>query len=373
MKKFCWLKKNCNAPLKEKNLMSDLENELPVEDLEAVVEDGIVEEALVDVESSELAEFDSVEIEDVEILAPEQVDSILESLLFATDKPISLATLKASFKGTQVKTDDLRAAIERIAMIYQGGTHGFELLEIGSGYQFRTKTENIKFLTRAVKPRSFRLSGPALEVLSIVAYKQPVVKSEIDDIRGVESGHVLRALMEKALIGFEGKSDLPGKPMQYGTSKRFLEIFGMRNLKELPTLSQIDELLPDGIGDENDVEKENLSELTGNEITDKLTAITTTSEFFENEKLKQKETKEQQKANDLRTQLEIGVKLTNRDLKWLERYDLKLMAPAEPTLDSEPVLEENNEARFAEEEDISLDQDLNVAEHDDEGEEGPAH
>src|SRR5204863_3661148 len=107
-----------------------------------------------------------------------------------------------------------------------------------------------------VKGRSFRLSGPALEVLSIVAYKQPVIKSEIDQIRGVESGHLVRALMEKNIVRFAGKSELPGKPMLYATTKEFLELFGLRNIRELPTLSEIDELIPEGIGELSDVESE---------------------------------------------------------------------------------------------------------------------
>ena len=208
-----------------------------------------------------------------------------------------------------------------------------------SGYQIRTKVDNMNFLKRTVKTRAFKLSGPALETLAIVAYKQPVVKIEIDQIRGVESGHLLRALMEKGIVCFEGKAEnLPGKPMQYGTSRRFLEIFGLRNLKELPTLSQIDELLPEGIGEEEEA-KPTLSMVTdsmsedvkinsysqGEEelglIEEQLTSISTSSEFFEQEKVRQKQKRDDEKAQNLREALAVGEEVPKRDQNWLKKYE----------------------------------------------------
>lgn len=354
---------------------------------------GLEDEA--DVEGTELAQFDSAEIEEIETLEEEQLDSIVESLLFASDKALSLATMKASFKGTNIRTEHIRKSIQRLSVDLAGGRRGVSLEEVSGGFQIRTKLDNMKFLTRSVKPKAFRLSGPALEVLAIVAYKQPVVKSEIDDIRGVESGHLLRALMEKGLVGFEGKSELPGKPMQYGTSRKFLDIFGLRNLKELPTLSQIDELLPEGIGDENDEQKERLGDLTdklsqevathyseGEEellkISEQLQDITTTTDFFENEKAQEKRAKEEEKARGIREALmdiEKAPTVSNRDKKWLERFDLALAeerSPVAPGVAVEMVASneesesqnETEEGRFTEEEDISLDQDLNVDMHD---------
>lgn len=389
----------------DNNLIANTDDEGDEADIEA------------DVEGTELAEFDSAEIEDVELIEEERLDSIVESLLFASDKPLSLATIKGSFKGTNVRTEHIRKSIQRLTVDLAGGRRGMSLEEVSGGYQVRTKLDNMKFLTRSVKPKAFRLSGPALEVLAIVAYKQPVVKSEIDDIRGVESGHLLRALMEKGLVGFEGKSELPGKPMQYGTSRKFLDIFGLRNLKELPTLSQIDELLPDGIGDENDAEKEVLGDLTSRlsqeiattysegedellQISEQLQDITTTTDFFEDEKAREKRAKDEEKARQIREALmdtEKAPSVSNRDKKWLERFDLALAeerSPSTPGLTnqsesmevtseslgeslaiqatSEISIEDNEdlnqieteEGRFSEEEDISLDQDLNIPLHD---------
>lgn len=297
------------------------------------------------VEGSELEAFESADIEELEFVEEERLDSIIESILFASDRPVSLASLKLVFKGTNIKTDKLKKAIERFAVELAGSRRGVTLEEINGGYQLRTKIDNLEFLKRTLKARSFKLSGPALEVLSIVAYKQPIIKSEIDEIRGVESGHLLRALMEKNLVTFEGKSELPGKPMQYGTTRKFLEIFGLRNLKELPTLSQIDELLPEGMSDEEEKEKLKLSDITGGlsqavgmsysegeeeltKITDQLQEIDTSSEFFEQEKQRQREKRDAEKAQNIRDAIMMGEEVSNRDKNWLARYDEALMQGA---------------------------------------------
>lgn len=299
----------------------------------------------VDVEGTELDGFESAQIEDLEFVEDEQIESIIESILFASDRPVSFASIQMVFKGTTVKKDKIKRAIEALAVEYAGGRRGVTLEEVTGGYQIRTKIDNMNFLKRTVKTRAFKLSGPALETLAIVAYKQPVVKIEIDQIRGVESGHLLRALMEKGLVNFEGKAEnLPGKPMQYGTTRRFLEIFGLRNIKELPTLSQIDELLPEGIGQDEE-EKQTLSMVTesmatevkdlsysqGEEelglIEDQLTSISTSSEFFEQEKIRQKLKRDQEKAQDIRDALAVGEEVPKRDLNWLARFEESLNQP----------------------------------------------
>jgi segregation and condensation protein B len=307
-----------------------------------------------ELEGTELEGFDSASIEELEFVEESQLESIIESVLFATDRPVSLATLKQIFKGTNVTNARLKRALEALQVEYAGGRRGVTLEEVGSGYQLRTKIDNMEFMRRSFKAKAFKLSGPALEVLAICAYKQPVVKAEIDEIRGVESGHLLRALMEKNLVLFAGKSDLPGKPMQYATSRKFLEIFGLRNLKELPTLSQIDELLPEGIGDEEQKPKladitDGLSEQVGTsysegeeeltKITDQLEKIDTSSEFFEKEKLRQKLEREAEKARNLREAIAVGESVSTRDVNWLKRYDEQLAQGV-----ATPVLEEETAA-----------------------------
>ncbi len=315
--------------------------EVTEEEIEAA-EDTAALASTESVEGTELEDFESAEIEELEFIEDERLDSIIESILFASDRPVSLASIKVVFKGTNVRTDKIRRALDRLAVELAGSRRGMTLEEVTGGYQVRTKVDNIEFLKRTLKSRSFKLSGPALEVLAIVAYKQPTVKSEIDEIRGVESGHLLRALMEKNLVAFEGKSDLPGKPMQYGTTRKFLEIFGLRNLKELPTLSQIDELLPEGMSEEDDKEKLKLSDITSSlsetigssysdgeeellKIQDQLQEIDTTSEFFEQEKKRQQEKRDADKAQNIRDAIMMGEEVSNRDRNWLARYDAALM------------------------------------------------
>lgn len=297
----------------------------------------------VSVDGTELDGFDSAEIEEVEFVEEERLESIVESVLFASDRPVSLASLKLLFKGTNIRGDKIRRALDQLAVEYAGGRRGVTLEEVPGGYQLRTKIDNMEFLKRTLKARQFKLSGPALEVLSIVAYKQPTVKAEVDEIRGVESGHLLRALMEKNLVCFEGKSELPGRPMQYGTTKKFLEIFGLRSLKELPTLSQIDELLPEGIDEQQAEEKPTLAMITDSmsetfvgsysqgeeelmKIQEQLEDIATTSNFFEEEKRRQAEKRDQERAQNIRDALAFGEPVSTRDQNWLTKYDEALAA-----------------------------------------------
>jgi segregation and condensation protein B len=350
------------------------------------------EQETVELAGTELDNFESAEIEEVEFVEDERLESIIESILFASDRPVSLASIKAVFKDTNVKTDKIRRMIEKLQVEYAGATRGVTLEEVSGGYQLRTKLDNMEFLRRTLKARAFKLSGPALEVLSIVAYKQPLIKAEIDEIRGVESGHLLRALMERGLVNFEGKSELPGRPMQYGTTRKFLEIFGLRNLKELPTLSQIDEILPEGIGEE---EKEKLSDVTaamseeiktgsfseGEEelmkITSQLEDISTSSNFFEEEKARQKKKKDEEKAQNIREALAVGEEVPKRDINWLKRYEEALAGgtvaqfeaeekPADTTQEVAAAAEDSEPGLF-EEEAPHMDEELPFYEEADEG------
>lgn len=332
-----------------------------------------------DMGGTELEAFESASIEEIEFIEGERLDSVIESILFASDRPVSLASIKAIFKGTQIRNDHIRKSIDRLAVDLASANRGVTLEEVPGGYQLRTKMDNMKFITRALKARPFRLSGPALEVLAILAYKQPVVKAEIDEIRGVESGHLLRALMEKGLCNFEGKSDLPGKPMQYGTTKKFLEIFGLRNLKELPTLSQIDEIMPEGIGEEYQQEKSTLDQITDNmsregavvysegeeelnKISDQLAEIKTSSDFFEGEKVKARQKKDADRAERIRENLMAEETVSTRDRNWLIRYDEALRTNSLDQFSAEAAQEEVKVVAFEEEEDTSVDEDMGLAE-----------
>lgn len=300
------------------------------------------------------------ELEDTQAL------SILESLLFATNHPLSVSTLRGVFHGTNVNSDRIHELIEKLTTSYAGGERGITLEEVAGGFQIRTKSENVGWLRRLVKGRPFRLSGPAMEVLSIVAYKQPITKAEIDQIRGVESGHLLRALIEKHICRMEGKSELPGKPMTYGTTKVFLELFGLRNLRELPSLNEIDELIPEGIGELKDVEGDTLGSLSDREalpmgksysdsenellqITEDLAQISTSSEFFEEEKKRQREKRDNDRAQDIRERMVIGEMVSDEDQKWLSRFEAKINKLIEPEPEPKPELVINLDEQKVEE------------------------
>ncbi len=337
------------------NQMGDEEalEEVPSEE-EILAQEEIEAAPEVEVSGSELESFESAEIEDVVFIDDDQLVSILESFLFATDRPVSFAAMKQNFKGTNVRSKNIKAALETLASDYANPRRGFTLEEVSGGYQLRTKSDNVKFLRQSVKARPFKLSGPALEVMSIVAYKQPITKAEIDQIRGVESGHLLRALMEKGLVAFGEKSDLPGKPMFYQSTKKFLEIFGLRNIKELPSLSEIDQLIPEGIGEEE--EKETLGDLTEGlsqevgmtysegedelmKITDQLEKITTTSDFFEQEKQREKLARDKERARDIRDAIALGEEVQQKDLNWLEKFDESLRQAESQETEVNEVLE----------------------------------
>jgi segregation and condensation protein B len=300
-------------------------------------------------DESEMSEAEArladAELGPAEFIHEDHAVSIIESLLFTSQRPVSVSTIKQIFKGSNIRAKDITRILDELASEFAGSRRGVTLEEVNGGYQLRTKVDNNEHLRRLNKSRPFKLSGPALETLSIIAYKQPVTKHEVDEIRGVESGHLVRALMERGIVNFAGKSELPGKPMLYQTTRKFLEIFGLRNIKELPTLSEIDELLPEGIGDEPEVEKPRLADITGDlaeqvgmsysegeeelqKITDSLAAVDTSSEFFEQEKQRQKMKRDEERAANIREAIAVGELVENKDRKWLERFEAKANAPA---------------------------------------------
>ena len=163
---------------------------------------------------------------------------LLEAALFAASRPLGLdelATLdaEAGELGTRAALEELRAA-------YAGGDHGVELAEIADGWQFLTRPEYAEPIERAqfaLRPR--RLSPAALETLAIIAYRQPVGRIEVDEIRGVDSDAVIDKLVERGLIEVMSRGEGLGRPLLYGTTPQFLEILGVRSLDDLPRLDEL--------------------------------------------------------------------------------------------------------------------------------------
>lgn len=169
---------------------------------------------------------------------------IVESLLFVSDAPLSLERLYAILE--EFERDEIRQAVLSIASECSLAARGVELVLIAGGYQFRTKSELADYIRRLKKMKPARFSPSALETLAIIAYRQPVTRSEVEYFRGVDSGGVLKSLLDKKLIRIIGKKDIPGKPLIYGTTKEFMETFSLKDLASLPTLREIEELVASG-------------------------------------------------------------------------------------------------------------------------------
>ena len=165
------------------------------------------------------------------------VQPILESLFFISESPIRLETLIEIIPESSKEA--ILEGIDRIKKEFAGDSKGMELVEVANGYQFRTKSKWAEWVHRLKKAKTVKLSRSALETLAIVAYRQPVIRPEIEEIRGVDSGWVLRTLLEKGLIKIMGRKEIVGRPIVYGTTKDFLELFGLNSLSDLPTLKEI--------------------------------------------------------------------------------------------------------------------------------------
>lgn len=170
------------------------------------------------------------------------IKPILECLFFVSDFPIKIETLVEIFPESN--RESILQGIQRIREECREATRGIELVEIAGGYQFRTKPMWAEWVSRLKKPKAVKLSQAALETLAIIAYRQPIIRPAIEEIRGVDSGSCLHTLLEKGLVRIVGRKDLPGRPIVYGTTKTFLELFSLNSLSDLPTLREIQPTSP---------------------------------------------------------------------------------------------------------------------------------
>lgn len=168
-----------------------------------------------------------------------ELKAIIEALILASDKPLSIDRMKEIIEGAERK--DIIRCISILQNEYGEG-RGFYLSEVAEGYQFRTRARYAPYLQKLYKIKAPKFSQPALETLAIVAYRQPITRAEVEELRGVDAGGVIKGLLEKKLIKISGKKDVPGRPIIYGTTREFLEAFGLKDLKSLPTLKDLTEL-----------------------------------------------------------------------------------------------------------------------------------
>jgi segregation and condensation protein B len=179
----------------------------------------------------------ATQVEAARELSHDHLSGLLEALVFASDKPMKAGELArlASAPVTQV-----REVLAELKPTYAG--RGIVLDEIAGGWIFRTAAQYAPFVRELASERPVRLTRAQLETLAIVAYRQPITRPEIDDIRGVDSGATLKLLLERELLRILGKKDEPGRPILYGTTSGFLELFSLKSLKDLPTLKEFTEL-----------------------------------------------------------------------------------------------------------------------------------
>lgn len=170
----------------------------------------------------------------------EDIKNIIESLLFVAEAPLNIDHFKKAIPEAETRT--IKDIIQVLQEEYESRDGGFIIHEVAGGYQFRTKPEYKEWIRRLFQPKPPRLSKPAMETLAIVAYRQPILRSEVEHIRGVNSGNTLRILLERKLIRVLGRREIPGRPLVYATTNKFLETFDLKNLKDLPSLKEIDDL-----------------------------------------------------------------------------------------------------------------------------------
>ncbi len=165
---------------------------------------------------------------------------IIEALLFASEKPLRARDIHACLP--EAKISEIKQALKILEHEYESLERSFGLKEIAEGYQFRTRAEYGPYILSMLQTSPSRLSRAGMETLAIIAYKQPILRFEIERLRGVDVGGILKTLLEKDLIRVMGRKELPGRPLIYGTTKRFLEVFDLKDIQSLPKLKEIKSL-----------------------------------------------------------------------------------------------------------------------------------
>ncbi|MCH7911418.1 MAG: SMC-Scp complex subunit ScpB [Deltaproteobacteria bacterium] len=169
-----------------------------------------------------------------------RLKSVVESLLFVSESAVTLDRMSAVLEGVEKK--EILSVIEELRSEYESQGRGILLFEVAGGFQMRTPKENADWVKNLLRGRAARMSRATLETLSIVAYKQPVTRVEIEHVRGVSVDGVLSTLMERRLVRIVGRKDVLGRPFLYSTTREFLELFSLKDLTGLPTLKEMEEV-----------------------------------------------------------------------------------------------------------------------------------
>jgi segregation and condensation protein B len=169
-----------------------------------------------------------------------ELKRIIEAVLFVSGRPVTLKGLNKKLEGCTGA--DIEAAIHELLTEYNYSDRALEIVEVSGGYQIRTKTDYKEWIKRFVKERDVELTRSVLETLAIIAYRQPVTKREIDTLRGVDSSRAVKQLLERKFIEIAGRNEEVGKPIIFRTTNRFLEVYGLRYIEDLPTIKELEAL-----------------------------------------------------------------------------------------------------------------------------------
>jgi len=185
-------------------------------------------------------------------MTPQEIQSSLEAIIYAADEP---ATLDQISKALGIEKPEARAALEQLTAAYQTDDRGIEVRKVAGGWKFYTKAQHHDVVRKFIKSLQppLRLTMPALETLAVIAYKQPVTVPEINEIRGVHVGGVIKTLLEKRLITTAGRKEVIGRPILYRTSKQFMMRFGLSDLDELPSLKEFEALAQAALGSDEGI------------------------------------------------------------------------------------------------------------------------
>ena len=171
--------------------------------------------------------------------SPDEVKRIVEALLFAVQEPISVRKICEVVEDVEAK--EIREVIQQLREEYDTHDRVFQIEEIANGFQLLSRPEYHEWISKIRKKSGeSKLSQQALETLSIIAYKQPIIRAEIEAIRGVQSGQMVRTLIEKGLVKITGRDEVLGRPLLYGTTTKFLDHFGLKSIKDLPKVEDLE-------------------------------------------------------------------------------------------------------------------------------------
>jgi len=174
-----------------------------------------------------------------------ELKPIIDALIFASESPLPITRIKQIFDETnpdEIAAKDIKAAITELNSDNREQQRGYFLQEVAGGYQYRTRPNYALWVKKLKKVKPFRLTQSTMETIAIIAYNQPITRAEIDKIRGVDSGGVIKNLLERNLIKIMGRKNVPGRPFLLGTTKRFLEVFGLEKLADMPSLKDFNNL-----------------------------------------------------------------------------------------------------------------------------------